>query len=488
MTTVAPAPTPNVHAGPRAVIYVRQSRAKDDSISLANQEQLGRDYCAQKGYRVVAVKQDVVSGRKWDARPGVLAAMGMLDRHEADVIVIWKWSRLSRSRLHWAVAADRADLAGGRVESVTEPIDTSTASGRFARGVMTEYAAFQSEQIGENWAEVRAHRVRAGLPPTGGNRYGYSRDGDTYTPHPAEAPILADMYRRAVLGDGPSAIARWANISGIMRPSGGYWDVQGLRRVLDSGFAAGRIVELGSRRSPHPRTNAYHPGRHPAIIDDDTWNKYLSLRLARSTEAPARAPHMLSRLVKCTEHGAMSYSTNHEVSVLRCTVPRGTGGHSVRAHLIELYIIEWVSALPDNIGKIHEQVERASKSLANHQKQIRGLRERLERVKKRTTTLTIRHLDDKIPDDVYAATIATLEEERIALESRLTEAPPSVFDVQSVPLLAEGFGDLPPMGQNRVLRKLLWRIDLTPPTAHPRRDWRKRIIPRPKWIDTDAER
>ncbi len=138
-------------AGNRAVLYLRQSKKRDDSESIENQEYLGREYCSQHGYQIIDVHVDRVTGRKWDARPGVKATMELIESGHADVIVLWKWSRLSRSRLHWAVAADRVLASGGRIEAVTEPLDTSTAAGRFARGMMTEYAAFQSEQIGEVW-------------------------------------------------------------------------------------------------------------------------------------------------------------------------------------------------------------------------------------------------------------------------------------------------------------------------------------------------
>ena len=124
---------PVTAAQPRAIIYLRQSVAKDDSISIEMQEIACRDYCDRMGYAVVDVKDDPgISGRLWTKRPKVQLVMDALERGEADVVVLWKWSRLSRSRKDWALAIDRADLAGGRIESATEPIDTATASGRFA--------------------------------------------------------------------------------------------------------------------------------------------------------------------------------------------------------------------------------------------------------------------------------------------------------------------------------------------------------------------
>ncbi len=198
-------------APPRAVLYLRQSTTRDDSISIEMQESAGREYCARMGYTVIDVKSDPgFSGRKWDNRPAVQQVMAMVDAGDADVIVLWKWSRLSRSRLHWALASDRVAAAGGRIESATEPIDTSTASGRFARGVMTEYAAFQSEQIGETWEEVRQRRLRLGLPasgrlPGGGNgsetgRFALSRSAFRRFARCTAATSLVTAQRPSVAG------------------------------------------------------------------------------------------------------------------------------------------------------------------------------------------------------------------------------------------------------------------------------------------------
>ncbi|HEY2644565.1 MAG TPA: recombinase family protein, partial [Galbitalea sp.] len=149
---------------PRAILYLRQSTYREESISLELQEFEGRAYAARNGYEVVGVEGDPgISGRTWN-RPAVQRVMKMIDDGDADVIVLWKWSRLSRSRLDWAVAADRVESAGGRIESATEPIDATTSTGRFARGMMTEFAAFESERIGDVWRESHARRIRNGLP------------------------------------------------------------------------------------------------------------------------------------------------------------------------------------------------------------------------------------------------------------------------------------------------------------------------------------
>ncbi|MGJ9405302.1 recombinase family protein [Nesterenkonia aurantiaca] len=130
-----PTPPPGA-ARPRAVLHLRQSVAREESISLEVQETSGRTYCTQQGYEVVAVKSDPgIRGRTWN-RPAVQRVMTMIESGATDNVILWRWSRLSRSRLEWAVAVDKVENAGGRIESATESVDISTSRGRLARGML----------------------------------------------------------------------------------------------------------------------------------------------------------------------------------------------------------------------------------------------------------------------------------------------------------------------------------------------------------------
>ncbi|WP_449281207.1 recombinase family protein [Leucobacter sp.] len=276
---------------PRAVLYLRQSIARDDSISIELQEIAGRDYCAQYGYEVVAVEVDEgISGRTWAKRPAVQRVMDMIESRDADVIVLWKWSRLSRSRKDWALAADRVEVAGGRIESATEPIDTATASGRFARGVMTEYAAFQSEQIGEQWAEAHRRRFNLGFPPAGRVPWGWTSTNAGITITDENTAIIRHMYQFYFEGRGFVYIANWLNERGILAPRGGSWAGQTVRSCLDSPIHAGLVTYKGETTD----------GAHDPIISREEYERYRAMRAGRYVaRPPQQAYHLLTSLVVC---------------------------------------------------------------------------------------------------------------------------------------------------------------------------------------------
>ena len=89
-------------------------------------------------------------------------ALLAFEERAADAIVVWKWSRLARNRRDWAVAVDTIEAAGGRPESSTETVDTITSTGRLARGMLAEIAAFESDRIGDGWREAHAPQGQGG--------------------------------------------------------------------------------------------------------------------------------------------------------------------------------------------------------------------------------------------------------------------------------------------------------------------------------------
>jgi site-specific DNA recombinase len=342
---------------PRAVLYLRQSVSREDSISLELQETACRDYCTRRGYQVVAVHADPgISGRTF-VRPGVTTTMSLVEDGTCDVIVLWKWSRLSRSRRDWALAADRVETVGGRIESATEAVDVSTSTGRFTRGMLTEMAAFESERIGEQWKETHQRRLRNGLPHTGTGRYGYrySRT-EGYQPDPEQAPVLVDLYRRYVAGEGFTSLTGWLNRQAIRTARGGEWRTSRVRYLLDSGFAAGLL--------PVGRDRTHIPGAHPALIDGKLWARYQARRQAQARlPARLRTPRWpLSGLVVCRACGGTleAYSRplkDGPVGMYRCTTysdkgPTACPGVWVRRSVVEQAVKDWLAPYAADVDEL----------------------------------------------------------------------------------------------------------------------------------------
>ncbi|MEJ6489760.1 recombinase family protein [Leucobacter sp. USCH14] len=405
-------PVPAVR--PRAVLYLRQSVARDDSISLELQEIAGRDHCARSGYDVVRVEVDEgISGRTWAKRPAVQRVMGMIESREADVIVLWKWSRLSRSRRDWAVAADRVDVAGGRIESATEPIDTATASGRFARGVMTEYAAFQSEQIGEQWAEVRARRFALGLPPTGSVPWGWVSRKTHIEPHPERAPFVAAAYRLYLEGRGMTYIAGWLNRSDARTLNGRDWIQATVRKLLDSPVHAGYVEYRGEVKR----------GAHTGIISESDWARYQARRRDRHVPMKARtSKHLLSSLVVCncgrkrygnTTIARHDGTTRYHSYVCPSTVPHPPRAKTIATWRVDAAVSNWVKGISDaspalsEANAVRDDVEAVAREIVAAERRLVKLTEHL--------------LSGLVPESAYRASRDNLNNEIARLNAELAK-------------------------------------------------------------------
>ncbi|MDQ1122240.1 recombinase family protein [Microbacterium trichothecenolyticum] len=484
----------------RAVIYLRQSTYKEESISLEVQEQAARQHAEEQGYTVVGVESDPgITGRSWKRRAGVQRAMNALETGEAEVVIVWRWSRLSRSRRDWAVAADMADVVGGRIESATEPNDR-TAAGRFARGVMTELAAFESERIGEQWAEAPAHRIARGLPATGGPRFGYQQVDGAYVVDPVTGPALAELYRLYLGGWGSVQLVRWLHERGIMRGKDNDrpWKYQDVLQTMDAGFGAGLLV----RTPPKPKgTNIstpkiavwlreFRPGAHEPVIDRATWDAYVVARRARSRHS---AP-MLSGLLRCMDcQGAMSgQSVTGKRGFYRCTLGASTTSvRSVQVYMdvLDAAVEEWVLAFADSISLQREAQEQTTEHGNRVQITARRAQQQLGRIEDRLARLTLKYVDDAIPRDMYERLRAELEAERDDAERRVQDATRNpVRDAAPAavsPDLRRQWQNMTPSKRNHVLTPLIARVEVFPVRpAGQRHIPRWRIVP--AWED-DAD-
>lgn len=476
----------------RAVLYLRQSTFREESISLELQEVAGRDYCAKHGYDVVAVEADPgISGRTWK-RPAVQRVMQMIETGDADTIVLWKWSRLSRSRRDWALAIDRCDVAGGSIESATEPIDTATASGRFARGVMTEYAAFQSEQIGEQWRETHARRRRLGLPADGGPRYGYEKRDGFYHPHPVEAPVLAEMYRRYLRGEGFTRIVKWLNDSGHPTRRGGTWSRVTVTHLLDAGFGAGKIIHRATSREKRDwrlSEATFHEGQHTALITAAEWDEYVARRLDAPKPATVIEPkYVLTGLIHCGDCGAPMHVGNAGLKDYKCSRAAQTrdvpGMYMTRA-LVEQRVREWVSELADDVDgamtRLAKQRQRRVVQLDN----VATLDRKIADLTDRMGRITVRWSSGELPEAAYTASIAQLDADLTALRTRRRSAAPVPrveIDPQRIAAdLTGDWNDVTIIERRNLLRALIHEIRIVKPTRPGTGVWRERVQITPSW-------
>lgn len=169
---------------------------------------------------MVASFQDVSSGRRTNGRHGLAEARQMLDGHEADVLVVTKLDRLSRSVMDFGQVLRDAKRRGWAVTCLDPDVDTTTANGKLVAGILMQVAEWEAEVISERTkAAMSAAKTR-------GAKFG--------KPSPLPAKTLSTIRRLRKRGLGAPRITAWLNDHDVPTPSGkgARWHVVQVQRVL----------------------------------------------------------------------------------------------------------------------------------------------------------------------------------------------------------------------------------------------------------------
>lgn len=455
----------------RAVLYIRQSvtRVKRDAqgnktteldtISPQIQEHAGREHCRRHGYDVVVVVTDLNRTGRTLARRKVQETIGYIERGEAEIVVVWKWSRLSRSRRDFAICCDKIEIVGGRVESSTEAADTTTATGRLNRGILAEFAAFESDRIGEIIKEVHDDRARRGLPGSGRTRFGYVSVDKRFEPDLVTGPALAEAYRRYIGGAGFTAITRWLNDHGHITTHGKPFRYQAVQLMLDSGFGAGYFVHRGELLQ----------GIHTPVITQQEWTAYLTVREGRSV-MPSRAkasPHILVGLVKCGEclTALTARPDRKGVGWYRCKSrsERGCTNGMAKIADVEAEVMSWLAEFVGDIDSATRTAREQQKRWDVAEGQAKSLRRQISEQDRALTRLTVDRAKDLVPEEAYRAARDEIQSTRDRLTAELEQVERNVQPIRQVdPLeykgLLEEWQTIPVQSRRDALRRLISRV------------------------------
>ena len=205
----------------RALGYTRisrQQRGRPDPYGVAAQERAIRSWAEVGGHELVGIESDVASGRSTRRRPGFESALGRLP-DEAEVLVVGKLDRLSRSTLDFAGLVERSQREGWAIAVLDVGVDLTTPHGRLVAGVLASVAQWERELIGERTrealAEAKASGTRVGRAPS------------------VSADVVSAIEARRREGWTLARIADWLNTDGVPTGHGGrQWWPSTVRGVM----------------------------------------------------------------------------------------------------------------------------------------------------------------------------------------------------------------------------------------------------------------
>ena len=214
----------------RAVGYVRVSTDMQatEGLSLEAQQSAIEGYCMLHGIKLVRVCKDVISGGK-DVRPGLAEALSTLQR-SADILVVLKFDRLSRSIKHFCELYETYFKDGTKeLVAIRESIRLDSSLGRALVGILLVFAQMEREATGERTREAINHIRKSGY------HFGKVPYGKRKIPAPnnprmkvlvddeEELAVIAQLREWATEGVGISEMAKRLNAKGTKPPQGATW-------------------------------------------------------------------------------------------------------------------------------------------------------------------------------------------------------------------------------------------------------------------------
>lgn len=227
----------------KVVGYVRVS-TKQQTLgdSLEAQEKAIREWAEGAGHEVVAILKDGGESGKLaeDQRPGLLAALSMLEAGEAEALAVQRLDRLARA-LHvqeavlarvWACEADSWEAVGARLVLEDDPDDPMRT---FVRQVMGAANQLEASMVSARLRGGRRHKESNGGYGGGFVRYGWAVVGQGKEAQlvevEAEQATLRRM-RRLRKRHTYRAIAAKLNAEGATAKGGGPWRHTSVRSAL----------------------------------------------------------------------------------------------------------------------------------------------------------------------------------------------------------------------------------------------------------------
>jgi site-specific DNA recombinase len=203
-----------------------------EGVSLEAQEAHIKDWALGRGEVVGSFVDAGISGRRMSNRPALLKALDLACKFKG-TLVVYSLSRVSRSVRDSLAIVERLQKAGADLVSLSENIDTTTASGKLTFQLFISLAEHERNLISERTRAALKHLKSLGKR-TGNIPYGYSvlADGETLKEQAKEQEAIRVMWKLRRSGKSYWKIAESLNKNRVPTKIRGSWSAGTVLRVL----------------------------------------------------------------------------------------------------------------------------------------------------------------------------------------------------------------------------------------------------------------
>lgn len=316
--------------------YVRLSRDEDkEQNSLQNQKQIIIDYAKDNRYNLIKIfEDDNISGMTFD-REGINNLKELIEKKEADLVLVKDLSRIGRHKAHSALFLEYARRMNVKIYSITENLDNFSDNDDILIGFKQILNEQYAKDISKKIRAAFKQKQKEGLviiPP-----FGYQKNPVTRKIEIVYecAEIVQRIYDLYITGHGTKKIASILTENQVHTPSWfqkqvygktyqpgkkwigkDVWSDRTISRILDNdtyigvlrcGISTRSIIYKYKKMIPE-KDHIVHEGYYPPIITKEVWLKTQAIRKNRSknnVRASSNSKiHRYAGLLICGDCGA----------------------------------------------------------------------------------------------------------------------------------------------------------------------------------------
>lgn len=225
----------------QAIAYIRVSTVEQatEGVSLKAQRKLIRDYARFRKLKIVEVIVDagISAGKPLQERDGGKNLFELAETDHVRAVIAYKLDRLFRDAADCLTVTkrwDELDVDLHLVDLGGQPVDTSTAMGRFFLTIMAGVAEMERNMIRERTKAALAH-LKAEGKRTGSIPYGsmLAPDNKTLLKEPDEQKVIRLARRLRKQGKSFRKVAKALAEKGHRSRTGAVFHPQQISRMLN---------------------------------------------------------------------------------------------------------------------------------------------------------------------------------------------------------------------------------------------------------------
>lgn len=363
----------------RAIIYSRVSTADqlDRGFSIPTQIEACQKYAADQNMTVVCEVTDDFTGTKLD-RPGLNRVRGMIERREADAVIVYSTDRLTRKLAHVLILREEWNRAGVELHYVRRGKSEDTPESRMMENIEGVFNEYWREKIVESARRGMHGKAQKGkVVGIGPSLYGYRYKDGSYEIAESEARVVRLIYQWYTVGEESNkrlsiwAISKKLSQMGIPTPGErigrprkrkpGSWNGVIIARILENEtyngtWHWGKNIGAGGRGGRRSLAEQIAI-KVPPIIDRTTWEAAQAQRKYNKAMAKRNTKHeyLLRGMVSCGCQRAMiGHTRTSGTFYYRCSsnyyyIPgvenRTCKERSTRGQVLEAIVWEYILGL-----------------------------------------------------------------------------------------------------------------------------------------------